>query len=96
MVAGHQQQLATYTEAERDSWVSALQAASHGRMRQHLETLQRRLKSRLAGLGMTSEAEAVEVSGCGEAGLKTNATVIGRTHFISIACIHWALQGPML
>ena len=78
---GHQQQLATYTEAERDSWVSALQAASHGRMRQHLDTLQKKLRSKLLSLGLTSEAEAIDLAD-GEAGegLKNSLSVIGKSN----------------
>ena len=83
--SGHQQQLATYTDGERDAWVSALQAASHSRMRQHLESLQKRLKSKLLSMGLTSEAEAIEISdgnaNADEATLKHNASVIGKSNF---------------
>ena len=85
LALGHQQQLATYTEGERDAWVSALQAASHSRMRQHLESLQKRLKSKLLSMGLTSEAEAIEISdgnaNADEATLKHNASVIGKSIF---------------
>ena len=51
-------------------------------MRQHLDLLQKRLKSRLLGLGLTSEAEAVDVGDAGEdAGLKHNSSVIGKSLF---------------
>ena len=93
---GHQQQLATYTEGERDSWVSALQAASHSRMRQHLASLQNRLKTKLLSMGLTSEAEAIEISdgnaNADEATLKHNASVIGQSFFLIFSLILFYLD----
>lgn len=71
-MAGFQQQLATYTKDERDSWVLALRSASHSQMRQQLENLQKKLKAKLLSLGLNSEAD-----GLGDTNLADNSTDTG-------------------
>ena len=43
----HLQHLATYTEAERDSWMAALRSASHRHMKSHLEELRSKLHAKM-------------------------------------------------
>lgn len=75
MIPGHQQQLATYTEDERDSWLTALRSASHTQMRQQLESLQKRLKAKLLSLGLNGEAEAMGDSNIAESSIDS---IIGK------------------
>jgi hypothetical protein len=49
--AAGQQHLATYTENERQVWMTALKTASHRHMRSHLEDLRSRLRAKLTSAG---------------------------------------------
>ena len=52
--SGALQHLATYTEAERDSWMAALKSASHHQMKSHLRDLRAKLNGKL-GANATNE-----------------------------------------
>lgn len=57
---GQFQHLATYTEAERDSWMAALRSASHRHMKAHLEELRARLNAKTSVAAIAKpEAAAV-------------------------------------
>ena len=57
------QHLATYTEAERDSWMAALKSASHHQMKSHLLDLRAKLNAKMGTMEAQSEDIASSVIG---------------------------------
>ena len=79
---GHFQHLATYTEAERDSWMAALKSASHGHMRSHLEDLKSRLRAKIEGPGVVNNANNANANAnANEEEQAFYPTVIGKVYF---------------
>ncbi len=73
--SGLQQHLAAQSESERASWVCALSSASHGKMRQRMETLRDKL-----GQKMSEETATPSSSSSSGAALKhtSDSIVIGK------------------
>ena len=73
---GHLQHLATYTEAERDSWMAALRSASHRHMRSHLEELRSKLHAKMTSSHPSADHDATFPLVIGEQQSNVNAFVI--------------------
>ena len=83
--SGALQHLATYTEAERDSWMAALKSASHHQMKSHLRDLRAKLNGKL-GANATNEillSEKEKASSAAVIGEFSNFLTIGSLKFFS-------------